>query len=207
MRIALFSDVHADLHALHDALSRIDALRCDLIVCAGDLVDYGLFPEETLELLAARKIPCIRGNHDRWALTGDAMATTELPRAARRWMQSQPTHWSQTIEGLRVAVHHAAPESDMHGLMPEELDTQQVREALDVATADILIVGHTHVPMDIELRGRGRILNPGALLRDPAVPGEVPTPGTFGVLDLPSGEFQVLRAKDGERMPIATRKL
>ena len=53
MRIALFSDVHADLHALHDALSRIDALRCDLIVCAGDLVDYGLFPEETLELLAA----------------------------------------------------------------------------------------------------------------------------------------------------------
>ncbi|MGO9837343.1 MAG: hypothetical protein ACLP1X_24375, partial [Polyangiaceae bacterium] len=41
-----------DVHALGDALRMIDAMGCDAIVCAGDTVDYGLFPNETLALLA-----------------------------------------------------------------------------------------------------------------------------------------------------------
>jgi predicted phosphodiesterase len=40
-RIAIISDVHGDLHALQDALRKIERLRCDEIVCAGDLVDFG----------------------------------------------------------------------------------------------------------------------------------------------------------------------
>ncbi len=66
-RLALLSDIHADLHALQGAFRHIDALGCDGIVCAGDLVDYGLFPDETIQLLISRNIPTIRGNHDRWA--------------------------------------------------------------------------------------------------------------------------------------------
>jgi predicted phosphodiesterase len=66
-KLAIISDVHGDVHALRDALAQIDRLDCDQIVCGGDLVDWGLFPAETIELLRERKIPCIRGNHDRWA--------------------------------------------------------------------------------------------------------------------------------------------
>jgi predicted phosphodiesterase len=66
--IAIISDVHADVHALRDALVQIERLGCSRIVCAGDLVDYGLFPEETIALMVERQIPCVRGNHDRWAL-------------------------------------------------------------------------------------------------------------------------------------------
>jgi hypothetical protein len=36
--------------------------------CCCDLVNYGLFPEETLALLRERGIVTIRSNHDRWAL-------------------------------------------------------------------------------------------------------------------------------------------
>src|SRR5580658_692973 len=42
-RLAIVSDVHADVHALRDALAQIERLGCDAVVCAGDLVDYGLF--------------------------------------------------------------------------------------------------------------------------------------------------------------------
>ena len=70
-RLGVVSDVHGDVHALVDALRVIDAMGCDAIVCAGDCVDYGLFVEETLALLARRAIPTVRGNHDRWALDGD----------------------------------------------------------------------------------------------------------------------------------------
>lgn len=46
--IAVISDVHADVHSLDAALQQIRDLGCDQIVCAGDLVDFGLFPEETI---------------------------------------------------------------------------------------------------------------------------------------------------------------
>jgi hypothetical protein len=77
-RIAIMSDVHADLHALRDALGMIDALGCDRVVCADDVVDYGIFPEETISLVRERKIPCVRGNHDRWATSsGGALSHDE----------------------------------------------------------------------------------------------------------------------------------
>ena len=43
--IAIISDVHADVHALQDAPALIDRLGCSRIVCAGDLVDYGLYAD------------------------------------------------------------------------------------------------------------------------------------------------------------------
>lgn len=43
-RVAFISDVHADVHALRDALASIERLGRDPIVCAGDFVDYGVFP-------------------------------------------------------------------------------------------------------------------------------------------------------------------
>jgi len=47
-RLAILSDVHADVHALTDALATIGRMGCDAIVCAGDVLDYGLFPDETI---------------------------------------------------------------------------------------------------------------------------------------------------------------
>jgi predicted phosphodiesterase len=64
-RIAINSDVHSDVHALTDALFQAERLGCDAIVCAGDLVDHGMYPNEALALLSSRSISCIRGNHDR----------------------------------------------------------------------------------------------------------------------------------------------
>jgi hypothetical protein len=45
LRLGVIADVHADVHALRDALGQMDRLACDAIVCAGDLVDYGLYAE------------------------------------------------------------------------------------------------------------------------------------------------------------------
>lgn len=58
--------------------------------------------------------------------------------------------WSATIEGVRVAAHHARPGNDMHGVMPDATATE-VDEVLKAAGADILIVGHTHRAMELRL--------------------------------------------------------
>lgn len=222
-RIAFISDVHADVHALRDALAQVERLGCDLVLCAGDLIDWGLFPEETLDLLRTPRVPCIRGNHDRWALReGHDMSGWDLTRRSLEHLESLPTRWSKTIDGVRVAMWHARPESDMDGIDPARATEPYLHQWLAEAEADVLIVGHTHLTFALSTSAGGLIANPGALLRDPAhpmeramifdretgefVPGPEPEGGTFGILELPSRRFAVHRAADGVEVSITTAR-
>jgi putative phosphoesterase len=205
-RLAVISDVHADLHALQDALEQIDGIGCDEIVCAGDLMDFGLFPEETLALLMARGVPCIRGNHDRWS-TKDGARGWDLSHASAAFLAQLPTRWEKAIEGVRVAVHHGSPRGDMDGIDPEHIDLAMAQMLLRKADRAVLVVGHTHRAFRLDAGGRS-ILNPAALLRDPTPGAEnPPATGTFGVLELPSREFRVYRASDGVEVAVARRVL
>jgi predicted phosphodiesterase len=215
-RLAVLSDVHADLYALRDALRQIDAMGCDAIVCAGDTVDYGLFPNETIALLAQRAIPTVRGNHDRWGISSSkssAGGEWALTKASWRFLAGTLRSWSLEREGSIVEVHHARPGSDMDGIIPPNAPRHRLE--LDVAVgpppinasallrnADVLIVGHTHLPFAMRF-GLRYIVNPGALLRDPAGGADnPPATGTFGVLELPERRWRVFRAKDGAEVDI-----
>lgn len=220
-RLAILTDIHADVYALRDALAQIARLGCDEVVCAGDLLDWGRSPEETLAVLRDERIPCIRGNHDRWALReGRDMSGWELTRQSFAFLESLPTNWGKAIDGVRVAVWHARPRSDMDGIVPSEVTDADLRQWLEKAEADVLVVGHTHLTFALATRAGGLVANPGALLRDPVqpveramifdpetgkfVPGPEPGGGTFGVLELPSRKFTVHRAADGVEVHITT---
>jgi len=64
MKIALFSDIHANLPALEACLEDIDSRKPDAIYCLGDLVGYNIWPNEVINILRERKIPTIAGNYD-----------------------------------------------------------------------------------------------------------------------------------------------
>ena len=68
MRLGLIADIHADTRALEATLRHLEALGVGEILCAGDVVGYGSHPDAAAALLRERSIPCVRGNHDRWAL-------------------------------------------------------------------------------------------------------------------------------------------
>jgi predicted phosphodiesterase len=236
-RLAVITDLHADVHALRDALSHIDRLACERIVCAGDLVDGGLFPIETIALLRERRIPCIRGNHDRWAVgrghAGEPTADGEgvlhdasgwdLDADTMQFLADLPLAWNAVIDGVRIAVRHGSPKGDMDGIYPDAATTADAQRWLDEANADVLLVGHTHIAFRIELLGGRCIANPGALLRAPALPtseawlldpasgklhpAPAPGGGTFGVLELPSREFHVFKASDGSEIEIVRTTL
>jgi putative phosphoesterase len=201
-RIAIISDVHADVHALDDALGRIDAMACDTIMCAGDLIGYGLFPEETIALLGERAIQCVRGNHDRWAFDGtyNTSGWDLTPESVSFLKALRPSH-TACIDGVSLAMWHAKPRSDMDGIY-SNTDARAIDAALRNADADVLVVGHTHVPTCLTVSGGRLVVNPGALLRSPAVVGSVPAPGTFGVLELPGKRFTVYRAADGSTVTV-----
>lgn len=155
-RFAILSDVHADVHAVRDALAQIDRIGCDLILCAGDLIDYGVFPEETIGLLTTRGVPCIRGNHDRWAIGRDVThgaSGWDLSADTMAFLARLPMMWVATIDGVRVALHHGSPRSDMEGIYPDTITADDAARWLREAGADVLLVGHTHIAFAIELFG------------------------------------------------------
>ena len=231
-RLAIVGDVHGDVHALSDALAQAAALTCDQVVCAGDLIDYGFFPEETLQLLRERRIPTVRGNHDRWAVglgtaddpNGEGDGTYDatgfdLSAVSLRFLVELPVSWRMEHLGVRVAMFHASPKGDTVGIYPLMTTKDEVRAALEQADADVLIVGHTHGACALTTKKGGLIVNPGALLRHQGdssqlseavartsaasgVPASAIQGGTFGILELPSERFTLHRASDGRALEL-----
>ena len=64
MRVAVITDIHANLPALEAVLELIDGKEVDQIYCGGDLVGYGPHPNEVCALIEQRGIPTVYGNYD-----------------------------------------------------------------------------------------------------------------------------------------------
>lgn len=64
MKIALFSDIHANLPALEAFFENLEIHKPDAIYCLGDLVGYNIWPNEVINEIRKRRIPTIAGNYD-----------------------------------------------------------------------------------------------------------------------------------------------
>jgi predicted phosphodiesterase len=203
-------------------------MGCDVILCAGDLIDMEPLGEEVVQRIKSEKnLICILGNHERWAcerrhrqkdmrsffepchISEYIGGGSELSRDSLAWLATLPTHWEATIAGVRLAMWHARPGSDMEGLTKETTGPGLRRHLLEQAHAQILIVGHSHVEFELAVDDPpGKILNPGSCcgksyIYKQAGPLIVPDEfraATFGVLELPSQRFEVFTALDGERV-------
>jgi putative phosphoesterase len=209
-RLAVLADVHADVAALDDALKRIERLGCNEVVCAGDVVGYGDAPDETIARLHTAAVATVRGNHDRWLVErvtrGESTAASEGlrdPRSLAFLQELRPILGFSRL-GVRIVVCHGSPRSDIQQVLADEVDLSWCRSLLEKADADVLVVGHSHLPAMIHVGGTGLIVNPGALLRSSDV---VSAPGTFGVLELPSRRFTVFEAASGREVAVRTRYL
>jgi len=64
MKIALFSDIHANLPALEAFFADVEIHKPDAIYFLGDLVGYNIWPNEVIDEIRKRGIPTITGNYD-----------------------------------------------------------------------------------------------------------------------------------------------
>lgn len=60
----LVSDIHSNIYALEKVLEYIKNRTIDNIYCLGDIIGYGDYPNECIELLASLNAICIKGNHE-----------------------------------------------------------------------------------------------------------------------------------------------
>ena len=167
MRLALISDVHANLPALEAALEALRSERIDRWVCAGDVVGYGPHPDECVARLAGLGIPCVAGNHDLMAIErlsterADELARTTmawtrsaLDAASRAFLEALPPRLE--VEGILVA-HGSLDDPSEYVLDSRAAAAQLVRLADEDPAARVLVLGHTHAAMAHGER-RGRLL-------------------------------------------------
>jgi putative phosphoesterase len=164
-RVAVITDIHANLPALRAALDRIDEIEVDGIFCGGDLVGYGPHPNEVCALMSERGIPTIYGNYD-YAIARDltdcgcAYVTPHDRELGQRSVDWTLVHTDQAskdfMRGLPFDLRFAVGERSVHLVhgSPRKVNEYlfedkpaSLYERLAAAEgADVLTFGHTHKP-------------------------------------------------------------
>lgn len=163
MRVALLSDVHANLAALEAVLADADAENYDAVWHMGDLVGYGPQPDAVIERMVLAGAGCVMGNHDAAAVGAISLEQfNPLAAQAIRWTMGH-------ISDASVEYLSALPEvlSDpvytrVHGTarnpLWEYLSTFEAAKGhFDALTTPYSIVGHTHLPLVVREVAPGRV--------------------------------------------------
>ena len=185
MRLAVISDIHANLPALEAALAATDVAGVEEIWCLGDVVGYGAEPDECADLVRERCAVCLVGNHDLAVLGAlDVAAFSEAAAAAVHWTRENVA--DRTLEMLRelqptgvregIALFHASPRDPVWEYV---LSVEQADACFDVQPERIALIGHSHVSLYFERSRGGRGEIRGAQAGDDAL------------LDLGEGEWLV----------------
>ena len=169
MRIALFSDIHANLPALEVCLKSIDEQKPDAIYCLGDLVGYNIWPNEVINEIRRRGIPTIAGNYDQGiGLMSDECGcayktepekdmgkisisyTNSLVKPdERKYLRTLPAHikieYRLNNDKLNLLLVHGSPRK-INEYLFEDRDEKSLLRIMEGADADIMCFGHTHKP-------------------------------------------------------------
>ncbi|HZK67163.1 MAG TPA: metallophosphoesterase family protein [Chloroflexota bacterium] len=172
MRIAIFSDIHGNRHALSAVLANIDQEAPDRVYCLGDLVGYGAYPNEVIERIRDRGIPTIMGNYDDGVgfdkdECGCAYKEPEMKRLgdlSLMWAREAVTPENKEflrslvpkirfkVGGKEILLVHGSPRKINEYVYEDRLPAS-LEHIAKSAEADALVFGHTHLPYTKEVAG------------------------------------------------------
>jgi diadenosine tetraphosphatase ApaH/serine/threonine PP2A family protein phosphatase len=153
MLLAVIADIHANLEALQAVLDDIDRHAPAAVVSLGDNIGYGPDPEAVLALLAARRIPSVRGNHE-WGAVDRTRERSFNPHAREalvRTRQLLSPGLLAHLAGFPVSLSLFGCRF-VHGLPPDDSETYlfeagetTLRQAFANTPERLSFVGHTHM--------------------------------------------------------------
>lgn len=169
MKIALFSDIHANLPALEAFFEDLEKRRPDAVYCLGDLVGYNVWPNEVIREIRKRRIPCIAGNYDYGvgrnlddcgcayktetdkALGAESIAFTNraISDEERHYLRTLPGHihveYKLNDDSMFLLMVHGSPRK-INEYLFEDRDEKSLLRMMETYYADIMFFGHTHKP-------------------------------------------------------------
>ena len=192
MKIAIISDIHANLEALKSTLEDIKKRKVDKIICLGDIIAKGVHPKECIELIKENCDIVLRGNCDRYFSEEhndiNELSEEEVKRInwnqsmlndeERKYLLNLPFSYEFYMSGSLVRLFHATPEADdvpvlNHSSIKEKLNMfYPSKNTISQEIADVVIYGHIHHPYMDSLYNKtlinvGSIGNPFETIRNP----------------------------------------
>jgi len=164
MRLAILSDIHANLEALTAVLKDAELQKVEKIICLGDVVGYGSQPGECVELIAEKCAVTLMGNHEAAALE---LLSTETynddARVSAEWTRDRLSDkhlkmianysYTETLADLRF-VHSSPYEPNRwHYILHEG----QAMLAFENFEERICFFGHSHLPSIFAKRPDGTV--------------------------------------------------
>ena len=157
-RYAILSDIHGNLEALQEVLSKCRELDIDQYISLGDVVGYNANPAECLEIV--RNLPLaasVRGNHDEYASSeSDGVAgfnpnariaiqwtADQLTPEDKNWLGAQPMRTQIAAQGITV-VHATLDTPENWGYI---FDTHHAADNFAYQWTALCFCGHSHVPV------------------------------------------------------------
>lgn len=176
MRFAAIADIHGNCLALEAVLADIESHGIREIVNLGDFFSGPLEAARTADLLMARDMPSVRGNHDRWLIETppDEMGISD--QSAYRDLRPEHLEWLRKIPatstfGADVFLCHGTPAQDtqywLEEVLPDGRITSASRAKIEAAAEGcdyaLLLCAHTHLPRAVRLADGRMIVNPGSV--------------------------------------------
>lgn len=201
-RVGIIGDVHGEDERLEAALAHFADRGAVPVLCTGDIPDGFGSVVRSCELLRARGVLTVRGNHERWFLTGamrdlpDATPLEDVPLSVREWLAALPAviELSTPLGGLLLC--HGLGTNDMAQVGPDDegyalVTNDDFRALVRDPRFQLVVNGHTHKPMVRHFEGL-TIVNAGTLRRDAASPG-------FGLIDFEANTIEFFRFDPASR--------
>lgn len=169
MKIALFSDIHANLPALEAFFKDLDSRKPHAVYCLGDLVGYNIWANEVVNEIKKRGIPTIAGNYDfgigRMSNECGCAYKTDHEKAngnisisytneiikpeERAYLRTLPAHikveYQLNEDKLNLLLVHGSPRK-INEYLFEDREEKSLLRIMHDADADIMCFGHTHKP-------------------------------------------------------------
>jgi predicted phosphodiesterase len=155
MRIAIFSDIHANLEALVAVLADISSQKCTHRYCLGDVVGYGASPRECVALIRAHGVECMRGNHDELAsldcppigfnstaAQSIIWTRSQLSKEDLQWLGQRPYY--KVLPELGITICHANITAPAEWQYVDNANDAQAM--LRAQRTTLCFFGHTHIP-------------------------------------------------------------
>jgi len=181
MRVAVISDIHANIEALRAVLRDIAEQKIDRVYCTGDLVGYAPFPNEVIDLIRARDIPTVMGNYDdgvgymrficgcdykdekAWALGEKSIMWTKehTTEENKEFLRNLPQEIRFTVGKTRVLLVHGSP-NRLNEYIFADTPYEYLAELIVQGDTDILVCGHTHKPFHLPVCNK-HVINAGSV--------------------------------------------
>jgi diadenosine tetraphosphatase ApaH/serine/threonine PP2A family protein phosphatase len=161
VRIAVITDIHANLPALEATLTAIDAAGTEEIWCLGDVLGYGVEPDACAALVHERCAISLVGNHDLAVLGAlDIASFSEAAAVAVEWTRDNVSE--DTLGFLRdldpqgereaIGLFHASPRDPVWEYV---LSGEQADAGMNANAQRIGLIGHSHVALFFNRPERG----------------------------------------------------